>query len=98
VAVCAGAPVLVSVLAANRDPAVFADPDRFDVRRPPERTLAFGYGPHFCLGATLARVEAQEIFATTVARAEIVLLDEPEWIPYLSVRHLRALPARLARV
>jgi cytochrome P450 len=95
VTVHAGDPVLVSVLAANRDPAVFEEPDSFDIRRPPERTLAFGYGPHFCLGASLARVEAQEIFATTLARREIVLLAEPEWIPYLSVRHLRALPARL---
>jgi cytochrome P450 len=95
VTVHAGEPVLVSVLAANRDPAVFTDPEVFDIRRPPERTLAFGYGPHFCLGAALARVEAQEILAATMARGEIVLLAEPEWVPYLSVRHLRPLAARL---
>ena len=42
---------------ANRDETVFADPDRFDLARTPNRHVAFGYGPHFCLGAHLARVE-----------------------------------------
>ena len=42
---------------ADRDETVFADPDRFDLARTPNRHVAFGYGPHFCLGAHLARVE-----------------------------------------
>jgi cytochrome P450 len=56
----AGDQVTVSIAAANRDPAVFADPDMFRVRRPGAgRHLAFAHGPHFCLGAHLARLEAQ---------------------------------------
>jgi cytochrome P450 len=55
----AGDLVSISIAAANRDPAVFADPDRFDVRRPNARLhLAFAHGPHVCLGMHLARLEA----------------------------------------
>jgi len=53
----AGANLVFATLAANRDPAAFDDPDRFDVRRRPRATLTFGRGPHFCLGAHLARAE-----------------------------------------
>ena len=56
----AGDLVRVSITAANRDPDVFAAPDRFDVRRPDAaRHLAFAHGPHFCFGAHLARLEAR---------------------------------------
>jgi len=65
----AGDRVTVSITGANRDPAVFADPDRFDVRRPnASRHLAFAHGPHFCLGAHLARLEAQVAVTTLLAR------------------------------
>ena len=56
-----GEQVLVSLGAANRDPAAFANPDRLDLGRPARIHLAFGHGAHFCAGAALARVEAQEI-------------------------------------
>ncbi len=51
----------LSVLAANRDPEVFSEPDRFDVGREAKRSFSFGWGSHFCLGAALARTEVQEV-------------------------------------
>jgi cholest-4-en-3-one 26-monooxygenase len=55
---------------ANRDEDVFADPDRFDIRRNPNDHVAFGYGEHYCLGANLARMELQEIFRGIVSRID----------------------------
>src|SRR5690606_30066621 len=53
---------------ANRDEDVWPDPDRFDVTRPQRRNLAFGFGPHVCLGAPLARMEGRLIFQELLAR------------------------------
>ncbi len=59
-AIRAGDRVTVSIAGANRDPAVFAAPDRFEVRRPESgRHLSFAHGPHFCIGAALARAETR---------------------------------------
>ena len=58
----AGAKVQLLFGAGNRDEREFAEPDRFDVRRPIDRHLAFGHGVHFCLGAALARLEARVVF------------------------------------
>ncbi len=72
----AGDQVTVSIAGANRDPAVFGEPDIFDVRRPNAgRHLAFAHGPHFCLGAHLARLEAQIAIETLLARLPRLRLD-----------------------
>ena len=67
-AVGAGDLVIVSLAGANRDPAAFADPDRFDLRRPDaKRHLAFAAGPHVCIGMDLARIEARVAVQTLLA-------------------------------
>jgi cytochrome P450 len=60
--------VLASVGAANRDPAVFQDPDKLDIRRDAGKHLAFGYGGHYCLGAALARMEGEIAVGTLLRR------------------------------
>jgi cytochrome P450 len=85
---------IVCVLgAANRDPAQFADPDRFDVHRRPNPHLSFGYGAHFCIGAALARMEAQIAFTTLSRRLRDLHLagDTPRWRPAFGVRSLETL-------
>jgi cytochrome P450 family 142 subfamily A polypeptide 1 len=57
-----GDQVILMYPAANRDPEVFPDPDRFDVQREPNHHIAFGFGPHFCMGASLARLELKVMF------------------------------------
>jgi cytochrome P450 len=75
-AIRAGDQVTVSIAGANRDPATFGDPGSFDVRRPNAgRHLAFAHGPHFCLGAHLARLEAQVAVDTVLARLPGLRLD-----------------------
>jgi cytochrome P450 len=68
----AGTVVLPNPAAANHDPSAFDDPSRFDIRRfagaTPNPQLAFGHGPHYCLGANLARMELQEAFRALVGR------------------------------
>jgi pimeloyl-[acyl-carrier protein] synthase len=80
--------------AANRDPAHFPHPDRFDVTRQPNRHLAFGHGIHFCLGAPLARVEARIAFGQILERLPAIRLatEEPEWRPATWFRGLKRLP------
>ena len=75
------AAITVSIAAAHRDPRVFADPDRFVIERDHSAHLAFGGGIHFCLGAHLARMEAQIAIGTLVRRApELELISERiEW-------------------
>ncbi len=75
-AIRAGDQVTVSITGANRDPAVFGDPDTFDVRRPSAgRHLAFAHGPHFCLGAHLARLETQVAVESLLTRLPGLRLD-----------------------
>ncbi len=82
--------------AANRDPRVFADPDRFDVTRGDSRHLSFGFGVHFCLGAPLARLEGQIAVKALVESLPALALavDEPDWSDSLVLRGVKALPVR----
>ena len=76
-----GSRVLLVWAAANRDEREFPDPDRFDVARGASRHLALGHGIHFCLGASLARLEARVAFEELLgALPEYRLAAEPEWI------------------
>src|SRR5262245_22488591 len=75
----AGESVLLSYVSANRDEDVFDDPFRFDVARDPNKHLAFGHGVHFCLGAALARMEANSFFTELLPRLNAVEFNgEPE--------------------
>lgn len=80
--------------AGNRDPAVFAEPDRLDITRKGARNLALGHGIHYCIGATLARLEAQLALSEIVRRLPGLRLSSEvlEWIPSIVVHGLAALP------
>ena len=91
----AGDVVMVLLAAANRDPARFADPDRFDIGRPDNLHLAFAWGLHFCLGARLARMEGQLVLAGLVQRfAKVEPAGEPVRNPGLVIRGFDSLPVR----
>jgi cytochrome P450 len=87
--------------AANRDPRVFEDPDRFDPKRPnARRHVAFGHGEHFCPGASLARTEARISFERLLARLDDFRLVDPGALSYAEtfiIRGLDALPLRFQR-
>jgi cytochrome P450 len=89
-----GALVVLLLGAANRDPARFADPDRFDPMRRDRGHLAFGAGVHACLGAALARVEAELAVGSLLRRFPSLRLaaDRPAWRPSATLRGLAALP------
>jgi cytochrome P450 len=92
-----GESVLCLLGSANRDPAVYPDrPDRLDITRSNVRPLSFGGGIHFCLGAQLARIEAEVAIATLLRRLPDLRLDDaqtPEWRPTFVLRGLKRLPA-----
>jgi cytochrome P450 len=82
------------ISSANRDPNVFADPDKFDITRQPNPHVAFGNGVHHCLGATLARVEGQEVFKALAERFPGLQLqsEELDYQPSITFRSLKSLP------
>jgi cytochrome P450 len=87
--------VMALLAAANRDPVRFDDPDRFDIARPDNLHLAFAWGLHFCLGARLARMEGQLVFAGLVERfAKVEPAGEPVRNPGLAIRGFESLPVR----
>lgn len=86
--------VLCCLGAGNRDPEVYPDPDRLDITRKNIRPLSFGGGIHYCLGAQLARVEAEIVFRTVLQRMPALALatPEPAWHQNTFVRGLASLP------
>lgn len=90
--VAEGDRVIILYPSANRDPAVFTDPDTFDIRRDPNPHVAFGRGTHFCLGANLARLELQVLFERLSARITDLRVTSPPDIErnifVSAVRHL----------
>ncbi|HYT38185.1 MAG TPA: cytochrome P450 [Acidimicrobiia bacterium] len=72
-----GDKVALLYASANRDETAFSDPERFDVRRDPNHHLAFGFGPHFCLGANLARIELRALLEVMVPRVAALELTGP---------------------
>ncbi len=98
-----GSQVLMAYISANRDEDVFDDPFRFDVTRSPNPHIAFGWGPHLCLGAALARLEVRTILTELLTRVTDLRLADPDQVPVYShfvVRPWHALapgdvPARL---
>lgn len=93
-AIRAGELLTLLIGSANRDPEVFADPDRLDLRRAPNPHLGFGIGHHFCLGAPLARLEARIAIAALMRRFPRLRLSggDPAWRIHGNFRGLRQLP------
>jgi cytochrome P450 len=92
--------VFMAISSANRDPARFPDPDRLDLSRDTSGHLAFGHGIHYCLGASLARVEAEVALGALLARFPGLSLAVPpaelRWRPVSLMNGLESLPVRLA--
>jgi cytochrome P450 len=93
----AGQMVLLVLAAANRDPEPFPDPDRLDVGRANNKHVAFGLGPHFCLGAPLARLEGRLVLEALLRRAPHLRLDgpPPRYRENFNLRGLESLPVSL---
>jgi cytochrome P450 len=87
--------VALLIAAANRDPAAFDDPQRLDLGRTPNHHVGFGTGIHACLGAALARLEADVALPALLARWPRLRLDgRPRWRPTFVLRGLATLPVR----
>lgn len=90
-----GSLIVFSIGAANRDPEIFDDPEQLDVQRPNNRHIGFAAGPHFCLGAMLARREAGIMIEAILTRLpELELMEEPSY----KSTHVRALKSLWVRV
>jgi cytochrome P450 len=93
--IAAGASVYLVLASANHDPEQFDAPARLDRRRADNRHLSFGHGRHFCLGASLGRLEGQIALSKLFARFPELRLAEgfaPSWLDNLTVRGLERLP------
>jgi cytochrome P450 len=91
----AGQKVVLWWPAANRDRRAFEDPDRFDITRSPNKHTSFGWGPHFCLGSHLARLETRTLLQRMIERdIRIEVTGEPERLRSNFIRGIKRLPAR----
>lgn len=95
VQVAAGDKVAVYHVAANRDPAVFVEPDRFDIHRTDNDHVTFGFGPHFCIGSHLARLQMRSLLGELNAQLGRLQLDgEPVRLQSNFQQGLKSLPVR----
>lgn len=94
----AGEMVVASLLAANRDPAVFENPHTFDITRQTNRHIAFGHGIHYCLGAPLARLEGAVAFELLLSRLPDIRLNidvnDIQWNDTMLLHSMKSLPVR----
>jgi cytochrome P450 len=98
VAVRAGDKVTIWEMSANRDERAFVDPFRFDIGRHPNPHVGFGWGVHFCLGASLARLEIKLTLEALLDRYErFEAAGEPQWVPNNRLFGLKSLPVRMIR-
>jgi cytochrome P450 len=94
----AGQLVMLNLTAGNHDPGQFVEPERFDVTRSGVRHLSFGHGMHFCLGANLARLEADVAFGTLLRRYRgFEEVGESDWTTYTPLRGRQRLDLSLVR-
>jgi cytochrome P450 len=93
--IAAGDKVVMYFGAANRDPAKFDDPDALDLARAPNEHVAFGGGPHVCLGQHLARIEIDAMLSEVLTRMpDLEISGEPEWLPSTFISGPRSMPVR----
>jgi hypothetical protein len=85
--------LVLALAAGNRDPDAFRDPDALDIHRQPNRHLSFGWGAHYCLGASLTRIEADCAIGTALTRFPRLRLETAtaDWMPSMTERRLRSL-------
>jgi cytochrome P450 len=95
----AGQKVVMYFGSANRDPEKFARPDELDLSRTPNEHIAFGTGPHGCLGQHIARIEIDAILREVLTRMDdIVLAEPPEWLPSNFISGPKRMPVRFRAV
>jgi cytochrome P450 len=97
VSIDAGQFVVLMLAVANRDSERFENPNRFDVGRPDNDHLSFGHGIHYCLGATLARMEGMSVFTTLLDRFRSIEFggDESDWAAWTPLRGRERLDVRV---
>jgi cytochrome P450 family 142 subfamily A polypeptide 1 len=95
-----GSQVIMNYTAANRDEDMFVEPHTFDVTRSPNPHIAFGWGPHLCLGASLARLELRSIYTELFKQTNTIEFTDPNYQPVYShasfVRGIQSLPVKFS--